>query len=292
MPKGFRVSIIIPAYNEGAAIGQVIDDVKAAMDDTDYKYEIIVVDDASTDRTQEIALSKGVRVIRHIMNKGSGAARKTGILNAEGDVVVMLDGDNTYNASDIPRLLSFFPECDQVNGARTSEQGSLKLLRVPAKWFIRELASYLSGFKIPDLNTGLKAFKKGIMMKYLWVIPDGFSCVTTMTLAFLTNGYLVKYIPVDYRKRVGKSKFHPIRDTNQYLQTVIRMIMYFNPLKIFLPLSVSLFVFGALKTLYDWFFVVKMMQASDVVIIMTAIIIGVLGLISDLIVAQNKRRDF
>lgn len=286
------VSIVIPAYNEEGAIGQVIDDVKKVMDGADYQCEIIVVDDASTDKTQEIALSKNVKVIRHTINKGSGAARKTGVLNAKGDVIVMLDGDGTYNASDIPRLLSFFPEYDQVNGARTSEQGTLKFLRVPAKWFIRKLACYLTGIEIPDLNTGLKAFKKDIMKRYLWVVPDGFSCVTTMTLAFLCNGYSIKYISVDYKKRVGKSKFHPIKDTNQYIQTVIRMVMYFNPLKIFLPLSASIFIFGVLKTLYDWFFVVKRMQASDIVIIMTAIIVGVLGLISDLIVVQGKRRDF
>ena len=213
-----EVSIVLPAYNEEKAIAKVIDDVRAAMESTDYRYEILVVDDASTDNTAKIAESKGIRVSRRPINGGSGSARKTGILNAQAEIIVMLDVDGTYNAFDLPKMLSYFPEYDQVNGARTSEQGTLKLLRVPAKWFIRRLACYLTKTDIPDLNTGLKAFKKDIMLKYLWVLPPGFSCVTTMTLAFLANGYAVKYIPTEYYKRTGKSKFHPIKDTAGYLQ--------------------------------------------------------------------------
>ena len=134
-------------------------------------------------------------------------------------------------------MLPHFPAYDQVNGARTSEQGTLPWLRRPAKWFIRKLACYLTGHKIPDLNTGLKAFKRDAMLPWLWVVPDGFSCVTTMTLAFLTNGYAVKYVPTPYRPRIGRSKFHPIKDTLSYLSTVLRMVLYFRPLKVFLPLS-------------------------------------------------------
>ncbi|HQO34941.1 MAG TPA: glycosyltransferase family 2 protein, partial [bacterium] len=211
-----EVSIVIPCYNEEEAIGKVIDDIRAAMEADPHTYEILVVDDRSADRTVEVARGKGIAVIRRPINGGSGATRKTGILEARGEIIVMLDGDGTYNAPDIPALLKEMPEFDQVNGARTSEEGTLKFLRVPAKWFIRRLAIYLSGTHIPDLNTGLKAFKRDIMLKYLWVIPDGFSCVTTMTLAFLCNGYAVKWVPTTYHKRIGKSKFHPIKDTSKY----------------------------------------------------------------------------
>lgn len=283
------VSIVLPAYNEEEAIAKVMDDVKKAMDTTSHVYEIVVVNDNSTDRTAEIAASKGAKVVHKLSRGGSGASRRTGILNSDGEIIVMLDADGTYEASDIPKMLSFFPQYDQVNGARTSEQGTLKLLRTPAKWFIRKLACYLTSTNIPDLNTGLKAFKKDIMMKYLWVLPDGFSCVTTMTLAFLANGYAVKYIPSQYHKRIGISKFHPIKDTANYAQTVIRMVMYFKPLQVFLPLSLFLFLFAILKSVLSLVYT-GTLQESDIIIFMTAIMTLSLGLIADLIVTYYNRR--
>src|SRR5690606_28327430 len=118
-----------------------------------------------------------------------------------------------------------------------SEQGTHKFFRVPAKWFIRKFAIYLSGTPIPDLNTGLKAFKRSVMLRYLWLMPDGFSCVTSMTLAFLTNGHPVKYVSTPYYKRIGVSKFHPLKDTAKYMATVLRMCAYFRPLRVFGPLA-------------------------------------------------------
>jgi len=287
-----EVSIIVPCYNEEAAIGKVIDDIRAAMEGDPHSYEILVVDDCSADRTAEVARSKGVTVICRSIKGGSGAARKSGILEARGKIIVMLDGDGSYNAPDIPALLKEIPEFDQVNGARTSEEGTLKFLRVPAKWFIRRLAIYLSGTYIPDLNTGLKAFKRDIMLKYLWVIPDGFSCVTTMTLAFLCNGYAVKWVPTTYHKRIGKSKFHPIKDTSKYLFTVIRMIMYFNPLKVFLPAGFAVILLGIARGLWDALVLRKGLEQADITMIMVGFITCVMGLLADLIVAQGRARNF
>lgn len=298
MPESYNqdnsifISVILPSFNEERAIGKVIDDIRNAMAKTAYIFEIIVVDDVSTDATLNIASKKGVCIIKRKRKGGSGASRKTGILHARGEIIVMLDADDTYTADDIPVMLSFFPEYDQVNGARTSEQGTLKFLRMPAKWFIRKLACYLTGFSIPDLNTGLKAFKKDIMKKYLWVIPDGFSCVTTMTLAFLTNGYAVKYIPTVYKKRTGTSKFHPFKDTLKYLQTVARIVMYFNPMKIFLPFSLAVLFIGIAKSIYDRFFGVHYLQASDIIIFVLGVNILMFGLIADLIVARGKQTDY
>ena len=138
----------------------------------------------------------------------------------------------------------------------------------------------------------MKVFRKEIMVKYLWVIPNGFSCVTSMTLAFLTNGYSVGYVPIRYYSRIGKSKFHPIKDTLRYVQAVLRMIIYFNPLKFFAPLSIGLFIIGVTKTLYDYFFVVRKMQMSDIVIILASFIFFVIGLLSDLIVAQSRQLSY
>src|SRR5258706_4739978 len=184
-------------------------------------------------------------------------------------------------------MLALFPKYDQVNGARTSEKGTLKLLRTPAKYLIRKLACYLSRTDIPDLNTGLKAFKRDIMLRYLWVIPDGFSCVTTVTLAFLCNGYNVGWIPTEYHERIGRSKFHPIKDTYQYLLTVIRMVIYFNPLSVFLPAGSLLILLGLLR----WI-IVKLTDSEGILLGPVMVTIGfslyVVGFIADLIVSQAK----
>ncbi len=282
------VSIVIPVHNEAEAVTSVIREVKRAMGAATYAYEILVIDDGSTDSTFEKAKSEGVKVVRRTQRGGSGAARRTGIQVSNGKIIVMLDGDGSYEAADIPKLLSHFPDYDQVNGARTTEEGTMKWLRTPAKWFIRKLACYLTKTEIPDLNTGLKAFKKDIMQKYLWVLPDGFSCVTTMTLAFLANGYAVKYIPTTYRKRIGKSKFHPIKDTLAYLNTVVKMVMYFKPLRIFMPVSLALLIAAFIKSFFS-FQNTGSLQESDIMIFVSAVVLGALGLLADLIVTRQNR---
>jgi glycosyltransferase involved in cell wall biosynthesis len=290
----WQLTVLLPAYNEQDAIRQVLQEVVEALSDESIRYELLVVDDGSTDRTAERADEFArscwqcpVRVVRCPENRGAGAARKVGIRCARGEIIVMLDADGSYPAAAIPELLRHFPAYDQVNGARTSEQGTLRWLRLPAKWLIRKLASYLTGHKIPDLNTGLKAFKRQTMLPWLWVVPDGFSCVTTMTLAFLTNGYAVKYVPVEYRPRIGKSKFHPIKDTIAYLSTVLRMVLYFRPLKVFLPLS-GLVIAAGLTTSVLSFLVTGSMQESDIVILVAGFMTCVLGLLAEVIVAHHR----
>jgi glycosyltransferase involved in cell wall biosynthesis len=283
------VSVVLPTYNEENALPPVIKDIRKTMSETSYSYEILVIDDCSTDTTYEVAKSLADRVIKRTQNGGAGAARKTGIANARGNIIVMLDADGTYNAPDIPKMLELFPAYDQVNGARDSEKGTIKFLRIPAKWFIRSVASFLTMKDIPDLNTGLKAFKRDKMLKFMWLIPDGFSCVTSMTLAFLCNGLYVTWVPTKYHVRIGKSKFHPIKDTYNYLLTVIRIVMYFNPLAIFLPAGILILIIGVLRSLYDVFIAdVHIMQQSDIVILLTGLLVVVVGLLADLIVAQAR----
>lgn len=284
-----KVSIILPAYNEEGAIAGLIDAINKVMHLSKYEYEIIVVDDVSTDNTAKIAQCKGARLITHPVHRGTGAARKTGIRHASGEIIIMLDCDGTYSPEDIIKMLEFFPKYDQVIGARNRETGSLKILRFLAKWFIRKLAGYLTHTRIPDLNSGIRAFKKEIMEKFIWMIPDGFSCVSTMTLAFLCNGYSVKWLPVQYYARIGRSKFHPIKDTFSYIVTVTRIIAYFNPLNIFLPLSLILFGIGLLKSINDIFFnILPDTLYIDTVLLLASVIIFALGLIADLIVSQRK----
>ncbi|MFH1920447.1 MAG: glycosyltransferase family 2 protein [Planctomycetota bacterium] len=291
----WQLTVLLPAYNEQDAIEQVLEEIVDALSEEQVRYEILVVDDASTDRTADLAerfarscWTCPVRVVRCPENRGAGAARKVGIRHARGEIVVMLDADGSYPAAAIPDLLAHFPAYDQVNGARTSEQGTLPWLRRPAKWLIRKLAGYLTGHKIPDLNTGLKAFNRQAMLPWLWVVPDGFSCVTTMTLAFLTNGYAVKYVPVAYRRRIGKSKFHPVKDTISYLATVLRMVLYFRPLKVFLPLSGLMIAGGVLKSVSSFLFTGSM-QESDIVIMVAGFMTCMLGLLAEVIVAHHRR---
>lgn len=288
MNEKLFISVVIPAFNEEEAIGRDIDAIKETMDNTNYEYEILVVDDGSSDKTADIVEDKGVRIIRHKINKGSGAARKTGIRAATGNIIVMTDADGTYPNHDIPRLLEFIPEYDQVIGARIEEKGTHRFLRTPAKFIIRKIGEFLVSKEIPDLNSGLRVFKKDIVSKYLYLIPDGFSCVSSITLTFLSNGYAVKFVPIEYYSRIGKSKFHPIKDTYNYLVTVIRIITYFNPIKFFTTLSVLLLILGVTKSIYD-FFDQGTFQESDIIILISALLIFCIGMLADLIVTHGKR---
>jgi glycosyltransferase involved in cell wall biosynthesis len=289
-----QLSVILPAFNERQAIEQVLSEVVEALAEANLHAEVLVVDDASTDGTADAAARFAaecwqvpVRVVRCPIRRGAGAARKVGIRQARGDVVVMLDADGSYPAHAMLELLRWFPAYDQVNGARRSEQGTLPWLRRPAKWAIRMLACYLSGHRIPDLNTGFKAFKREAMLRWLWVVPDGFSCVTTMTLAFLTNGLAVKYVPVDYRPRIGRSKFHPIKDTAAYLATVLRMVLYFRPLRVFLPAAGLLVLLGLARSVWNRC-TTGSMQESDVVIMTAGIVTCMMGLLAEVMVAHRR----
>ena len=283
------VSIIIPVFNEEAAIGDDLDTIIATMRDSGYQYEIIVVNDGSTDRTVEIVSARDeVRLISHPYNRGTGAARTTGIREARGSIIVMTDGDGTYPNHEIPALVSFLGEYDTVIGARRHERGTVRWLRSPAKLFIRLLASYLTRVKIPDLNSGFRAFRKEMAERYSGILPTTHSWVATITIASLSDGYTVKFMPIDYYPRKGRSTFHPIADTYNYLSLVVRAVMYFDPLRIFLPVALSLLTLGVGKMVYDIFAYDFHFAPSTVTILLAAIQLGAVGLLADLIVRRQK----
>src|SRR4051794_5089486 len=285
------VSIILPVYNEVEHLRQEVDRVRAAMNASEYSYEIIIVDDGSSDGSGELALSiPDVRVIRFLQNRGSGSARKAGTSAAHGRVTVWTDVDMTYPNDTIPRLVKELEGYDQVVGARTTEEGTMKSLRVPAKWFIRKLASFLTKTKIPDLNSGFRAFRTDVARQYLRHLPPGFSCVTTMTMTFLANGYSVKYMPIDYAKRAGESKFHWYKDTRRYATQVVRMILSYNPLRIFMPVGLVLAAIGFVKLIFD---IVGMNWhvASDTLLILFASFqVIAIGLLADLVTRATRAR--
>lgn len=284
------ISVIIPAYNEEDAIKHEIYVIQDVFRKSGNDYEIIVVDDGSTDRTAEIADGMEVRLIRHRMNRGVGAARKTGILAARGEKIITTDGDGTYPNHLMPQLVEKLNDFDMVVGARTGKSVARSWIRWPAKWFIRRLACYLTHAQIPDLNSGLRAFHKSTALKYFYLLPDSHSWEATITLAYMCNHHSVEFIPVDYYRRKGKSSFHPFYDTYNYISLVIRTTMYFNPLRIFIPFSIGLGLIGFTKMSYD-FFVYHHIGGFDVVIMMTSVLILCIGLLADLMVVLHKKLD-
>jgi glycosyltransferase involved in cell wall biosynthesis len=288
----YDVSVVLPVYNEKGHLTTEIDRIRAALDASGYTYELIVVDDGSDDGSGEALLDiEGIRLLRFAKNRGSGSARKYGSRAARGRVVVWTDADMTYPNERIPELVKELDGWDQVVGARTTEEGTAKLFRVPAKLMIRKLASFLTETPIPDLNSGLRAFRRDVGNQYLHLLPPGFSCVTTITMAFLANGYSVKYVPIEYSKRAGKSKFHWWRDTKRYLTQVVRLILSYNPLKVFIPLSLLFFFVGAGKMAYDIVDNDWRVATNTLLVLFTAFQIFAIGLLADLFVRLSKPRD-
>lgn len=286
-----QVSVVVPAYNEELALPLVLDGIQRVMQSLGIPYEIIVVDDGSTDSTCSVcARYPGVIVVRHPQNRGTGAARTTGVRKARAQKIVMIDADGTYPVEVFPEMIAALDSCDMVIGAREREMGTLRWLRSAAKEFIRALASYLLRVKIPDLNSGLRAMKRDLVLEFVSILPDTHSWVSTITMAFISSGYIVRWIPITYHKRIGHSTFHPIADTYNYLTLVVRAITYFNPLRVFLPVSLILGSIGGIKAIHDITRYNWHITTSTVMIVLTAIQIGAMGLLADLIVKKGAFR--
>ena len=245
-----RVSVVIPAYNEDAAVGAEVRNVRQTLQRFGIAHEIIVVDDGSEDRTAEEAVRAGARVLQHLRNRGYGASLKTGITAARYDMIAITDADGTYPADQIPVLLEKLRTADMAVGARTGSNVNIPLLRKPANLIWGWLAARIAGRKIPDLNSGLRVFRRELAMQYFPVLSNQFSFTTTITLALLADDYSVIYHPIDYFARVGKSKIVP-RHFMDFIVLVLRMAMLFQPLKVFIPAALSFGALGVLKVLYD-----------------------------------------
>jgi glycosyltransferase involved in cell wall biosynthesis len=289
------VTVVLPCFNEQDHVLDELARITAAMDASGYDYELLAIDDASTDSTLSLLQTAldgypRMRLISFHRNGGSGTARRIGTADARGRIVVWTDADMTYPNERIPELVRYLdenPEVDQVVGARTTEAGTYKLLRVPAKWAIRKLAEFLSDTRIPDLNSGLRAFRRAVSLPYLRLLPPGFSCVTTITLAFLSNQHDVHYVPIDYAKRSGTSKFHFRKDAYRYILQVLRMIMYFNPLKVLMPFALWLLAIGVAKGIFDLVVHPVRIATNTILILFFGLIIAAIGLLADLIVRSR-----
>lgn len=285
-----KISVIIPAYNEQKTIGKVADDIKEILDKAKTDYELIVVNDGSRDRTRETAEKiRGIKLINNPYNLGYGASIKKGIKESSGSLILIIDADGTYPVEAIPKLLEYSESYDMVVGARTGEQVDIPFMRRPAKWVITAIANFLSGKKIPDLNSGLRVFKREVAEEFFHLFPSGFSFTTTITLACLTNDYTVKYIPINYYKRKGKSTIHPIKDFINFVTLILRLITYFNPLKMFFFISALLFLVAAAIFLYSSLMLERVMDITVIILLVASLQIFLFGLLAEITIKRAER---
>lgn len=281
------VAVVIPAFNEEKAIGGVLDGLRDALARSGRPFEIIVVDDGSSDRTAEVARGRGVTVVAHGVNRGYGASLKSGIRASRAPYVMIIDADGTYPSDAVLKLLAAAEQHDMVVGARTGSRVHIPLIRRPAKWLLTRLAIYLSETNIPDLNSGLRVFRRDHALRYFPILPSGFSFTTSITLAMLCNDGRVAYIPIDYEKRTGSSKIRPIHDTLNFFMLILRTILYFNPLKVFIP--PSLLILAACGVSLGWdVFARQDLTEKTLILLFAGVQLLALGLLADMISKSGR----
>jgi glycosyltransferase involved in cell wall biosynthesis len=272
-------SVIIPAFNEAPVIGRVIEGLASAAG----WREIIVVDDGSADGTAEAATAAGARVVRHPYNKGNGASVKTGIREARGEFVLIIDADGQHPPSEAVRLVSRLGDYDLVIGARAGSTQANPVRRM-GNAALNRVAAYMTGRSIPDLTSGFRAARREQLVEFLHLLPNRFSTPTTTTLAFVKAGYSVTFEPIEARRRVGQSKIRLLRDGSKFLLIILKVITLFSPLRIFLPIAVASFAVGAGYA--GWTVATQRhVTNSSVLLIMLAVIVFLVGLVSEQIAA-------
>jgi glycosyltransferase involved in cell wall biosynthesis len=285
------LSIVIPAYNEEKGIGPTLSELKDELRklNLDVPLEVIIVNDGSKDRTAELIepyLDDLLRMVSHTRNQGYGAALKTGIEAARYSWILITDADGTYPNVHIPEVLESRHDFDMIVGARIGAKIHIPLIRRPPKWALRKLAEVLSQNEIPDLNSGFRLMRRDVVRRFYNILPNGFSFTTTITLAMFSAGFRVKYVPINYNKREGSSKIRPIYDTINFTKLIIRTIMYFDPLRIFLPIAV-LFMGGAFAVgLGTYLFGERIWDTTVVLLFVTGFQMLVLGMLAD---TMNRR---
>lgn len=270
------LSVIIPAFNEAAAVGRVVEGIRAVC--AGIVEEIIVVDDGSSDNTAHVASDAGARVLRHQRNRGYGASLKTGIRQARTEFIVTVDADGQHRPSDIIRLWEHVQGHDMVVGQRTG-QHRCSLWRMPGKRLLGVMANYVTHFKIPDLNSGLRIIRRQVALRYLHLCPSGFSFSTTITITLLSQGYAVVYVPIQVERRIGKSTVS-VSTGLDTIVLIMRVAALFEPLRIFIPASL---VIGAVGILWGIPIALAGLGVSvgSMLAIVTAILLFSLGLLCD-----------
>jgi glycosyltransferase involved in cell wall biosynthesis len=295
------VTIILPAYNEEEAISKQIEAIGRVLQSKGISHEIIVVDDGSQDTTAELALQTQARVLRHSQNRGYGAALKTGIFAAKHDTIVIIDADGTYPADQIPNLLNKLEHADMAVGARVGNHVKIPLIRRPAKWLLGMIAARIARQQIPDLNSGMRAFRRDCVKQYFTILPDRFSFTTTITLALMNDNYRVVYHPINYHRRTGKSKITPW-NFMEFMMLILRIAILFQPLRIFFPLALIFSVMGTMKIIFDILAVFQRHEAlglnllyqpvistSSILLVLTGLQLLLIGMVSDALLRRFPR---
>ena len=279
-----QVSIVIPAFNEAAAIGPVIEQLRARFPES----ELIVIDDGSKDATAQIAEKAGARVIRHPRNRGYGAALRTGTTQATRDYVLFCDSDGQHSADDVGRIMEAGDDCDMVVGART-QVSHVPMSRRPGKFILAKFADYLAGEKIPDLNSGLRMIRREILIKYLHLMPHGFSFSTTSTFAFLKTNRHIKWVPITVAERVGKSTVRQWKHGPETLMLMVRLTVLFEPLRVFLSVAAALLCLTLVSLCIDVFIAQgKGIGDTTVLLSIAMIVVFLFGLVCDQVSALRR----
>ncbi len=285
------ISIIMPAYQEAAVIGTVIRRIQQTMDKVGQPYEIIVVDDGSPDNTAEQARVAGAQVIAHPYNIGNGAAVKTGIRHAHGEILVMLDADGQHPPEEIPNLLAKLGRYDMVVGARSRASES-SFHRNMANHFYNWFASYMCGRQIEDLTSGFRAVKAEVARSFLYLLPNTFSYPTTITMAVVRSGYSLAYVPITTARRVGHSKIKLLRDGSRFLLIILKVATLFSPLKVFLPVSLLMFLTGFFYGLFKVLILDMRYGPTSAMLMTIAIVVFMVGLVSEQVAQLRfEKRD-
>ena len=274
------LAVVIPAYNEEGAVRATVLEVRKVLETLGIRYEICVVNDGSKDNTRAEAEASGARVIHFEGNVGYGHALKAGIRATQSDLVAILDADGTYPAEYLPEMIRMVAYSDMAVGDRGAAMANVPFIRRPAKWVLNNLASHLARRKINDLNSGLRVFRRPSLERFIALLPDGFSFTTTITLCMLASNLKVAYLPIKYGVRVGHSKIRAAHFFN-FILLVVRLTVYFQPLRVFLPVGAAMFAIGMVKGVYDIF---KMNLSETAVMgVLGAIMVWSLGLLADMV---------
>lgn len=285
-----KVSILIPAYNEGASVQGIVERIQGAARRAGLNYEIVVIDDGSTDDTGTKARGCAVTVLEHPQNAGYGRALKTGLRHASGDWIAIVDADGSYPVEALPELLAYVPRFDMVVGARTG----VHYWSSPAKWLarvaLRAMVRFVCGVWVPDVNSGMRVFRKSIALEHIASIGNGFSFTTTLTLAMLLEGHFVAHVPIDYRARVGKSKVILYQELLRVLQILTVAIVTYNPIKLFLVLMGAALL-GTVPALGLDAWIARGAHAGLIVALgsCTALLLFALGLVTDILRRLPRR---
>ena len=276
-----NMSVVIPAFKEENAIAEVLAELQAELRSANIEAEIVVVDDGSPDNTGKEAHAAGARVLRHRSNRGYGAALKNGIAAASHDIIAITDADGTYPAKHIPEMLRALEKADLVVGARVGANVHIPLIRRPAKWGLNKLANFVSASRIVDMNSGLRVFRRDVVMQYFPILPDQFSWTTTLSLSMHCDKYAVEYIPIEYRHRTGSSKIMPW-DAGTFAVLILRTAMLFRPLRVFLPMVGVCLFYGFAKMVHDLFVAHDPnISASAILSFLSALFILLIGMLGD-----------